>query len=231
MAATLATTTKEELAVPDKKNNFFREEGLYEVYASGAEVKTSKAGNPYTVVHIKAADGKEDDVMINVYDRDKNPNVFKMQFMLKAFGLDFSQAVIKTGFDAFVSALDELMVGKVYCKLSYYGYIVDYVEKGLYCLRDYGKGAKPYPDNKVVDPVNGDVFAFQSREEGETMLRSRGWKLGGKQWDFVRPADDFEMNETQIAAVEMVTAKLEDKLVEAPPEEKKPDKPKFLIKK
>lgn len=226
----LATKTKEELNQPDKIVSRFNEPGIYEVYASGAETKETKdKSKTYRVVGIKAADGRADNIPLYTRSKTGEPSILKTQLLLKGFGIDIKQAALTEFFDVVEYYLDHLLVGNVVVKLSYYGLVPDYVEKGVYCIRDYGKTAKPYPDNKLIDPLNNDVIAFQSHEEAETFLKLKGWTKGGKNWEFIRPSPDFKMGDLQKGVVEML-----ESLTGTPstattlPSEAKPARPAWL---
>lgn len=205
------TVSKEALSAPDVvKGNYITTPGIYEVHSLGFAQKTSQKGSTYNVISIEELGGKSAEVMVFLHDKDKKPDPIKMQKLLKGFGFVWSQAQIASVWDALYAVLPVLTVGKVHVSLSYYGYNIDYLEKGTYCIRDYSSKDRKYPDNLVIDPVNQDVITGGSREELETFMVSKGMKMGGKNWTFLRPTDDFVPTEEQIKAAEIMNSLMSD---------------------
>ena len=230
-----ATVPKSELAAPDKSHGkFFSMPGIFEVTASGLQDIPKKAGGTWRGLPIKDDEGREKNLFIFLLDKDKNPSPIKMQQLLKGFGFSWNQKVISLFWDIFEPALASLCVGRVVAQLSYYGFVPWYEEKGLYIIRDFSKGAPPFPDNKVVDPINGDVYAGGSKEEVQKLMVDLKMKEGGENWEILRPAPGFVMTEEQAQACEIIEGMISEgpaKQPEPEPEKPKPTKPAFMLKK
>ena len=238
IAIVKATVSPAELAAPDKaKNKWFKEPGLFEVFSSGFVefTKKDKSGT-YNAIAIKDASGREAQIFPYLLDRDKKPDPFKMQRLLRGFGFTWTQKQIGLFWTEIMAMLPDLLVGNVMVQLSYYGYNVWYEEKGKYSIRDFSKGAADFPNNQMKDPVNGDFLFFGDEGEAIKYMQENSMKNGDKRWDFLRPAESFEMTETQVAVCQLIEDMLSAEapaVVEAPPEPEKPKpaKPAWAMKK
>lgn len=226
------------MRAPDKVGGgkFFSEPGIFEVNAKGIQEITKKAGGTWEALVLEDDSGRVANVPVFLLDKDKNPSPVKLQMLLRGFGIMFSQAQVKVLWDELIPLLPALTVGRVMAQLSYYGYVPWYEEKGLYVIRDFGKGAKAFPDNKVIDPLNNDVYAAESKEGIQTIMKELVMKEGGNQWTILRPAPGFEMTEEQVEIVQVLESFSKPEAVEAvkpepEPEKPKPAKPSFLLKK
>jgi hypothetical protein len=236
--ANMAKNDPEGFKAKDQvKGKFFSEPGVFEVTAKGIQDVPKKAGGTWQALVLEDDTGRVANVPVFLLDKDKNPAPIKMQMMLKGFGIMFSQKQIAGVWDFLLAQLPQLLVGRVSAQLSYYGFVPWYEEKGLYSIRDFGKGAKPYPDNQLVDPMNNDVYAAESKEGIQAIMAELKMKEGGNNWSILRPAPGFEMTEIQADLVQTLEALNNDAplpeatKVEAEPEKPKPAKPSFMLKK
>lgn len=213
-----STTPEERLAVDKERGKFFNTPGVFEVTSKGYQPFMSKAGKEYFAIPVESDDGKAEKVMVNLTTfQTGEPNVMSMQLMLKAFGFTWSQAQIRLAWNPIISALPAITQGKVFIAVSFKGYVVDYKEQGVYGIRDFGPGAKDYPDNFIIDPNNGDTLIFGSREEAETFATSKGIKLGKKEVKFLKPSEGMVWTKDQQKVAEAMDTLLnEEPVVEKP---------------
>jgi hypothetical protein len=220
--------TPEELRAPDKPQGgkFFNTPGVFEVEAGGYQPFAKKAGGEYFAIPVKSDDGKEEKVMINLTKwGTEEPNIFAMQMTLRSFGFAWSQVQIGSMWKTLVDNLPFLTVGRTYISVSFQGYCVDYLEKGVYGIRDFSKGAPAYPENVLIDNNNGDKLVFGSKEEAQAFMKEHSMKEGKKVIAFLKPSEGMKWTKEQKEIAEAMDLMLEEKkeeAVEAPKASTKP---------
>lgn len=226
---TLTTCSTADLATPDKvKGRKIQVPGVYDVIAKGCEQRTGKnSGKPYFAIDLEdPVSGQTIMMMPQLFQYGTGaPNLWAMQCLLTPFGFKMSQAQVALFWKGLIDMLPYICVGHCQIQLSYEGFTVDYRERNCFGIRDWSKEmAHKYPDNWYIDPVNGDSFYFQSREEGLSWLAAGGNRpdqmpMKGKEKlvfiQKVHPAFEYTPDQEELKqSFDAITAKAEGRAVE-----------------
>ncbi len=230
---------EERLEQDKAHSSWIQEPGVYEVAATSSFVKSKTEGKRDNfVISVKATTGASADIYFFLYDKDGGVKAIQLQRLLRAFGVNgLNQKAISRVFSdpETVLMLPALVHGKVKVRLKYFGYVPWYLEKGVFGIVDFSKKASEIKDMLVIDPVNNDIVNEKNREAVIDYMKSKGMKEGGKDWEFIEPAPDFELSAAQIEAQEAIADFLESAdsapTQEIPPAKEMPKKPAFLLPK